>query len=99
MPQIAVQQIGPVSTGVVLISLDEALPYLGAGKVVSSDPLALAVLARSDSEVVTSLPHTKVMIHCMCVANREPLLVEAWIVQLGQGVVEKHVVTQTIALG
>ena len=98
VPQIACQQIGPVSRGVVLISLEEASPYLRAGKPVSNEPLALAVLVPPGSDITTALPHTKVMLPCTCVANREPLLVETWIVQLGSGLVEKHVVSQAIAL-
>ena len=96
--QIAVQQIGPVACGVALITHDEALPYLKAGKTVSAEPLALAILAPPGLDVVTSLPATKVMIPCMCLANREPLLVEAVLVQLGQGFIEKHVATSAISL-
>ena len=96
--QLAVQQLGPVACGVALITLEEAMPYLRAGKRVSSEPLAIAVFAPVNAEVTTSLPHSKVMIPCMCVANREPLLVEATLVQLGQGVVEKHVANTAVEL-
>ena len=98
VPQIACQQIGPVSRGVVLISLEDASPYLKAGKPVSSEPLALAVLVPQGSDIATALPHVKVMLPCTCIANREPLLAETWIVQLGTGLVEKHVISQAIAL-
>jgi len=98
MPQIALQQIGPVACGVALVSLEEAMPYLKAGKSVSCEPLALAVLIPKDAEVTTCLPHTKVMIPCMCVANHEPLLVQAMLVQLGQGLIEKHVAASAISL-
>lgn len=98
LPQLAVQQIGPIACGVALITLDEALPYLKAGKIVSNEPLALAVFAPGGKEVLTVLPHQVVTIPCMCVANKEPLLVEATLVQLGQGQVEKHVAASAIAL-
>ena len=38
------------------------------------------------------------MIPCMCVANSEPLLVEATLVQLGQGFIEKHVASAAVEL-
>ena len=51
-----------------------------------------------DLEITTALPHLKVMLPCTCIANREPLLAETWIVQLGNGLVEKQVISQAIAL-
>ena len=96
--QIAVQQLGPLARGVALISLEEALPYINAGKAVSSEPLALAIIAPAGTDVKSCLPHSKVMIPCMCVANREPLLVEATLLQLGRGLIEKHVASSAIAL-
>ena len=98
VPHIAVQQVGPVACGVVLITLEDALPYLKAGKHVSSEPLALVVVAPVGTEVATELPHAKITLPCMCAANREPLLAEATLVQLGQGIVEKHIAANTIEL-
>ena len=98
VPQLAVQQIGPVACGVALITLEEAAPYLRAGKRVSTEPLALAVFGPVSSELVMQLPHATVMIPCMCVANSEPLLVEATLVQLGQGFIEKHVASAAVEL-
>ena len=80
------------------MSADDAVPYLRAGKPVSSEPLALAVFGKHGEDITTALPHTKVMVPCMCLANREPILTEAWIVQLGQGLVEQHVASTAIAL-
>ena len=98
LPQIAAQQIGPVAHGVAFLSLKDATPYLRAGKTVSSGPLAMIVLDEPPNQVQTSLPHTTMMVPCLCSANQEPLLVEATLVQLGQGIVEKHVAASAIAL-
>ena len=98
VPHIAVQQLGPLAFGVALISLEEALPYLKAGKVVSRDSLALAVFCPPGQDVETVLPHTKVTIPCFCIANKEPLLTEVVVVQLGEGFVEKQVIDSAIAL-
>ena len=98
VPQIAVNQLGPLAHGVALISLEESLPYLKAGKLVSKDPLALAVFCPPGHEVETVLPHTRVTIPCVCIANKEPLLTEVTVVQLGEGFIEKQAVDSTISL-
>ena len=98
VPQIAVKQLGPLAHGIAFISLDEALPYLKSGKAVSKDPLALAVFCPDDCMVETSLPHTRVTIPCVCIANKEPLLTEGVVVQLGVGFIEKTVVPTAIAV-
>ena len=90
--------LGPLAFGVVLISYDEALPYLKAGKMVSNDPLAMVVFKPVGVELETALPHTTVMIPCVCIANNEPLLTEAVVVQIGQGFVEKRVIPTAITL-
>ena len=98
VPQIAAQQIGPVAAGVAMISYHDALPYLKNGRPVSNGPLAIAVLSEPHVDIQTALPHTKLMVPCICSVNSEPLLVEATLVQLGVGFVEKHVNTTAIAL-
>lgn len=98
IPQIHPKQLGPLAHGIALITMEEALPYLRAGTPVSQEPLAIAVFVAPGGEVETCLPHTRVMIPCMCIANREPLLVDAVVVQLGKGFVEKQVVSTTIPL-
>jgi hypothetical protein len=98
VPQIALQQLGPIAHGVALVSLDDALPYLKAGLQVSAEPLAIAVFPPPGVEIETALPHTKVLVPCVCVLNNEPILTEATIVQLGSGFVEKTVVPTAISL-
>ena len=98
VPQISAQQIGPVASGVAVLSMKDAAPYLKAGKPVSSAPLAIVVLADPACQLHTALPHVRLMVPCICVANQEPLLVEATLVQLGVGHVEKHIVAKAIAL-
>ena len=98
IPQLSAKQIGPLACGVALVTLDEALPYLKAGKQVSSEPLALAVFTPPGLVLDTALPHTKVLMPCVCIANSEPILTEAFVVQLGQGFVEKQVMSKAISL-
>ena len=47
LPQLCSQQIGPLSSGYVLMSLAEAEPYLTSGMKVSKEPLALVVFSPS----------------------------------------------------
>ena len=98
VPQILSQQIGPLASGVVLMTLADAEPYLRAGSKVSQDPLALLVFPTQSKSVVTALPHTGVTVPCRCAINNEPVLVEAVLVQLGQGWVSKHQDHRAIAL-
>ena len=89
LPQLAMKQIGPVSSGFILMSLQDAVPYLKAGSLVSQEPLALVVLHPSGTSVQTALPHASITVPCRCTVNNEPVLAEAVLVQVGQGLVEK----------
>ena len=91
VPQILPQQIGPVASGVVLMTLADAEPYLRAGAKVSQEPLALAILARQDGGVTTALPHATITVPCRCVIDHEPVLADVTLVQIGQGFVEKPI--------
>eukprot|EP00435_Cladocopium_sp_Y103_P007530 s1093_g2.t1 len=96
--QIVPQQIGPVASGVALISLSAALPFLRAGNQVSQEPLALLIVHKDEIDVTTSMPHTRITVPCKCALNQEPLLIEATLVQLGGTPVEKHVQTAAVAV-
>ena len=89
LPQLTMKQIGPVSSGVILISLHDAEPYLRSGTKVSTEPLALLVLQRTGIDIQTALPHARITVPCRCTVNNEPVLAEVVIVQVGTGLVEK----------
>lgn len=90
VPQITPSQIGPVACGVVVITQDEAEPFLKANQIVSNAPLALLVLNAPSSRWNTSLSNEQVTVPARCVMNQEPLLLEASLVQIGTGIVSKH---------
>ena len=98
VPQISLKQIGPVSHGIALVTVEDALPYLKAGMIVSSEPLAIAIFPPPGVVIDTCLPSTKMFLPCVCIANNEPLLTEAVVVQLGKGFVEKQVVSSAISM-
>ena len=95
LPQLRPNQIGPISSGVILMSHQEAEPYLRAGKLVSQEPLAIAVLAKHGDGLNTALPHAEITVPCRCTVDSEPVLADAVLIQLGKGLVEK-VVSKTV---
>ena len=98
LTQIGSKQIGPVASGIALLTLAEAEPYLRAGKAVSTEPLAIGVFPVGGQVIQTVLPHKTVTIPCTCAVNQEPLLAEAVVVQIGSGFVDKHVANPAITL-
>jgi len=98
LPQLTTQQIGPLSSGVILMSLQDAEPYLKSGKLVSQEPLALIVLHRADMPVQTMLPHAPISVPCRCMIDSEPVLIDAVLVQVGTGLVEKAVGTALLTV-
>ena len=89
MSQLSCQQIGPVSSGFVLMNMTEAEPYLRSGRVVSQEPLALVIFHGPGVVVQTSLPQSNVSIPCKCTVNNEPILADATVIQIGTGFIEK----------
>eukprot|EP00435_Cladocopium_sp_Y103_P009908 s3081_g2.t1 len=98
VPQLLANQLGPLASGIALLSVDEAGPYLKSGQQVSSEPLALCILHPHGEALPTALPHTPVTVPCKCLLNQEPLLVEMMLVQVGVGQIEKYVAHTAIAL-
>ena len=96
--QISVRQLGPVSSGVVLMSMQEAEPYLKSGQRVSQEPLAIAVLRKPGMNLNTALPQTEVTIPCRCTLDQEPVLVDAVLVQIGNGLIEKTQGTSVVQI-
>ena len=90
LPQLAPSQIGPLAKGIVVITPEEAEPFLKANQLVSNEPLALLVLNAPSARWNTTLTCTQVTVPARCVMNQEPLLLEASLVQIGTGVVSKQ---------
>ena len=86
--------VGPMSEGVVVTTWMQAEPYMKAGQIVSAGPLAFVVLQGPSSGSLTgptSLNVSRVTVPARCLANNEPLLLEASLVQLGSVAVAKTV--------
>jgi hypothetical protein len=98
LPQLAAQQIGPVSSGFVLMNAQDAEPYLSSGQVVSQEPLALVVFHRRDVQLQTMLSLTPCTVPCRCLVDNEPILADATLVQIGKGHVEKYVCSDLVTI-
>ena len=84
LSQIDVASIGPASSGVFLLVLSDAAPYLRAGKVISAGGLGLLLVDCVVGQVQTDLEIAPVKFPAICVANAEPLLLEGVLCQLGK---------------
>ena len=80
-------QIGPFAEGVVLASESMVEHFLAAGKVVSQFPLAVVIINAGPDCVSTDLTWAQLRVPVRCVANDDPMLVQACVVQLGKGMV------------
>lgn len=89
VPQLALSQVGPLAEGIVLVSPQEAEPYVRAAQVVSSCPLALVVVSGDSLSGRCQLANSSVTVPCRCSLNQEPLLVDALLIQIGKGFIEK----------
>ena len=89
MSQLAVQQIGPVSSGFVLMTPTEAEPYLRSGRLVSQEPLAIVIFHGPGVVIQTTLAQIHAAVPCKCTVNQEPILADATVIQIGTGLVEK----------
>lgn len=84
LSQIKMQEIGPFALGVVLSTPEEASAYLKAGQLVSQGSLALLLLNAEEAQIDTGLTWAFVRVVLRCVANSEPMLAPAYLVQLGK---------------
>lgn len=96
--QLALGDIGPMAMGVVLATLDQALPFISQNRQVSMGGLAVVVL--NVSEVPSGLPliSEPIRFPAVCAANAEPVLVQGLLFQLGNVPVRRAVTTDPVAM-
>ena len=82
--QIQMKEIGPFALGVVLSTPEEASAYLKAGQLVSQGSLGLLLLNADEAQLDTSLTWASLRVVLRCLANSEPMIVPAYLVQLGK---------------
>ena len=83
LAQLELTQMTPECSGIMLVNLQSALPYLKSGKQISVGALGLILVDCVPSQVQTPLIAEQVKFPVTCLANAEPLLIEGVLYQLG----------------
>ena len=83
VPQIALSQVGPLSSGIALTTLAAANSFLKSGTLLTHQGLALLILNATE-EPVTTLQWASVRFAAKCSLNHEPMLLTGFLVQLGK---------------
>ena len=81
--QLSMSDIGPMAIGVVLCTLDQALPYISQNRQVSMGGLAVVVLNATEAPSGIPLIAEPIRFPAVCAANAEPVLVQGLLFQLG----------------
>ena len=80
--QLPLSQVGPLATGVALVSYQDALPFLQTGRQLTNKGLALLIVNGPD-DLNTTLPWTSIRFAAKCSVNQQPVLLSGFLVQLG----------------
>ena len=94
LEHLAPSAIGPTATGVVMLGVEEALPYTQVSRPVSSSALGLLVPGPQQVEGAT-LPGLRLRFTAKLLATGEPVLLSASLFQLGSIEVTKYLPQQT----
>eukprot|EP00438_Fugacium_kawagutii_P004348 Skav207885 [mRNA] locus=scaffold664:548451:552944:- [translate_table: standard] len=89
LAQIKPQQLGPASKGIVVVTIDEALPYFNLNASVSSEGVGLLITDAHDPRIPN--PKQIIRVPATCRATEEPMLFTAALLQLGQKAVARNV--------
>ena len=83
LQQLDLKHVGPQASGIVLATLASALPYLKSGRQISVGGLGFLVVGCDPAQVPTTLIPEPLRVPAICVANSEPVLLDAVLFQLG----------------
>ena len=81
--QVDLTTVGSQVSGIVLTTLAAALPYLKGGRHISAGGLGFLVVDCVATQVPTTLIPEPIRVPAVCVANSEPVLLDAVLFQLG----------------
>ena len=98
LPQIDAKLIGPLAEGVFLSSPSLLDAHLRAGQPLSKAALAAVLLNVDSANFATDLPWSQIRLVLRCRLNQEPLLLNAYLVQLGQIAVCQAKMESTVAV-
>ena len=89
LQQLRLDDVGPASAGIVLVTPEQAATYMRIPRPLSSEALGLIVLGSVDTQGST-LHTEQVRFHALCPASGEPLLINGLLMQVGDQYVVKH---------
>ena len=94
LSQIYANQINPNAMGVVLVSVDGAIPYFNLKSPVSQQGIALLIIDHDDARLPPSCQVTKVP--AKCIATNEPMIVSLAMMQIGAKQVVRNLPAQCL---
>ena len=89
VPQVAAHDIHAQTKGIVVLNIEDAIPYFGPREQISNEGLGLLVLEHSDQRLPPA--HQVVRFPATCVATQEPMLLAAALFQLGKKQVSRNI--------
>ena len=89
LKQLQLSDIGPFAEGVVVSTAQSAQAYLTANQLVNDLPLGLLIVNACEKDMTTQLSWEHLRVPFRCLANNEPVLVSAYLVQLGRVAVKQ----------
>lgn len=98
LSQLPLTMLGPLAEGIVIVTYQQAEPFLRAAQTIATGPLALLILQGPIGDCPTSLCTSQVTVPARCLVNQEPLLLEATLVQLGTVQVEKSKIASPVEI-
>ena len=83
VPQLQLHQVGPLASGIALVSFADAQQFLQSGRILTRRGLALLILNGPD-EMQTDLQWSSLRFAAKCSVNQQPVLLSGHLVQLGE---------------
>ena len=83
LKQLQLNAVGPLAEGIVVSTVHSAQAFLSANQLVNDLTLGLLIVNACEKDMTTSLQWEHLRVPFRCLANNEPVLVSAYLVQLG----------------
>ena len=89
VPQISAHDIHANTKGIVVLNIEDAIPYFSLREQISNEGLGLLVLEHGDHRLPPM--HTVVRFPATCVGTQEPILLSAALFQIGKKEVKRNI--------
>ena len=96
LSQLQPQQIGAGCQGVLLVNIQDALPFFALPSPVTSEGAALLIIDHKDSRI--PINHEIIRVPAQCKATNEPVILTVAMLQIGQKSVMRNTPSQWVAI-